>query len=381
MYGGGVDPGEIDRSLPVRPSALRGQLRFWWRLLNGSGQTSQQLFSDESALWGGISSRGPQASQVSLHVKTASVGDGELVAKSRIANFPHYALILEPKADPILLKSGYKFELTICFERTVQRKQRAQVLEALRWWASFAGVGARTRRGLGAVKVVHSNTGLKPVSAEEVERRGGKMALLSPGNDALKAWTTAVNALRRFRQEQGIGRKAGPGRSHWPEPDTIRDVTGQSARNHPPVHPAKGYYPRAAFGMPLVFHFKQSRDPNDGRDPEDMVLTPDGHNRMASPLILRPYHDGRQYRPLALLLPGWEAAGKRVRHRRPRRESSHLVAGRPRSACEVVVADQTYERTRHRRPVGVHALFPEWMTRRPRWSAFSSLSLSDRCRA
>ena len=27
---------------------------------------------------------------------------------------------------------------------------------------------------------------------------------------------------------------------------------------------------------------------------------------MASPLILRPYFDGSQYRSLALLLPGWE---------------------------------------------------------------------------
>ena len=29
MFGGGVTPGEVDRDLPIRAGALRGQLRFW----------------------------------------------------------------------------------------------------------------------------------------------------------------------------------------------------------------------------------------------------------------------------------------------------------------------------------------------------------------
>ena len=69
---------------------------------------------------------------------------------------------------------------------------------------------------------------------------------------------------------------------------------------HEPEHRARGFYPRAAFGLPIVFHFK------DGEDPRDQVLNPVGHDRMASPLILRPWFDGRQYRPVALLLPGWK---------------------------------------------------------------------------
>ena len=30
MYGGGVAPSEVDRTMPIRPTAIRGQLRFWW---------------------------------------------------------------------------------------------------------------------------------------------------------------------------------------------------------------------------------------------------------------------------------------------------------------------------------------------------------------
>ena len=312
MFGGGVKAGEVDRGLPIRASALRGQLRFWWRLLNGAGRNPTDLFIAESALWGGISSKGPRASQVTLQVKAAPTDGQQLIAKrelkSKLPSFPAYALILEPEVDPELLNAGYGFELVLRFKRTVKSRQREQVIEALRWWASFAGVGARTRRGLGAVKLISPDVELKPVSVEEVESHGGRMILgLPTGSDAVKAWKEAVDALRSFRQGKGIGRNPGsgnrPGRSRWPEPDTIRRLANTHAATHAPEHPVDGVYPRAAFGLPLVFHFK------DGGDPSDLVLEPEGEGRdrrMASPLILRPYHDGRQYHALALLLPGWK---------------------------------------------------------------------------
>ena len=304
VFGGGVKPGEVDRSLPIRAGALRGQLRFWWRLLNGAGRKPTDLFVAESALWGGISSKGPQASQVTLQVKAKPVGNHQLTARRRQRDFPAYALILERSDDPKLLNAGYDFELVLRFKRNVTDQQREQVIEALRWWASFAGVGARTRRGLGAVRVISTDVDLKPVSIKEVESRGGRMILGQSGRNAVHAWKKAVEALRDFRQGEEIGRNPGagryPGRSRWPEPDTIRRLTKKQAVGHAPEHPVDGFYPRAAFGLPVVFHFK------DRHDPRDSVLEPEGCDRMASPLILRPYFDGQHYRPLALLLPGWE---------------------------------------------------------------------------
>ena len=97
-------------------------------------------------------------------------------------------------------------------------------------------------------------------------------------------------------RNQGLGNR--PGRSRWPEADTIRRATNTHAPMHKPEHPVDGFYPRAAFGLPLVFHFKDKNegDPR-GQDSDSLVLNPEGHDRMASPLILRPYFDGRQYRP------------------------------------------------------------------------------------
>ena len=317
MYGGGVTAGEVDRDMPIRASALRGQLRFWWRLLNDVGQPASRLFDDESDLWGGISSQGPRASRVTLQVKSAPVTAGGLIAKTALANqnprgFPAYALIVQPGQNPSFLKAGYAFDLVLRFKGSITPPQRDSVIEALRWWASFAGVGARTRRGFGAVKATAGGVGLNPVSPAEVGRRGGWMVMRKPAQNATAAWSDAVDALQQFRQGVGVGRNPGagrrPGRSRWPEADTIRRLVGTHAPGHQPTHPVDGFYPRAAFGLPLVFHFRDRGDPQPTNN-NNLVLNPDGRERMASPLICRPWFDGQRYCPAALLLPGW---GQRV---------------------------------------------------------------------
>ena len=299
MYGGGVEPGKVDRTMPIRASALRGQLRFWWRVLFGGGRKATAVFQDECALWGGISAEGPQASQVAVRVDCEPVSDSQLI-DAKPPHVPDYGLILNPKEPPpMLLAQGYEFEVTLAFQND---EKQGQVVEALRWWASFGGMGARTRRGFGAVKM--DCAGVEPVQREDIQRLGGRMvAGPLPSRDALAAWRWAIQPLRRFRQEPGIGRGKGggnrPGRSYWPEADAIRRVVGGKSA-HEPQHLAGGVFPRAAFGLPIVFHFK------DRDDPRDHTLVADQGDRMASPLILRPYFDGIAYRSMALLLPGWE---------------------------------------------------------------------------
>lgn len=316
MYGGGVKVGEIDREMPIRASSIRGHLRFWWRLLNGAGQSSPDLFANESKLWGGISRKGPRASRVILRVKCAQVSDQNLIKKRELEKallLPTYALILEPGKNPTFLNAGYTFDLVLRFEKSVKAEEQKGVIEALRWWASFSGVGARTRRGFGAVEVTTKDVELEPVSPEEVERHGGLMVLSGrPNRCAMKVWKEAIDALKQFRQGKGIGRASGsgnrPGRSLWPEADSIRRLKGTHAPSSVPKHPVDGFYPRAAFGLPLVFHFKDKNngDPK-GKNGDSLELSPVVHDRMASPLILRPWFNGRhQYCPAAMLLPGWK---------------------------------------------------------------------------
>jgi CRISPR-associated protein Cmr1 len=186
----------------------------------------------------------------------------------------------------------------------LSRAQRQEIETALRWWASFGGVGARTRRGLGAVRV----EGVAPVTPAEVQTQGGQLLLRPVTKTPDIAWKSSLKRLRDFRQEVNVGRNPPsddpnrPGRSRWPEPDAIRRQTGRHSYGHAPTHPVTNAYPRAAFGLPIVFHFK---DENKGEPPQHL-LVPEGADRQASPLILRPYWSGKDWHPAVLYLPGWD---------------------------------------------------------------------------
>jgi len=363
LFGGGVKPGEVDLAMPIRPTAVRGHLRFWWRLVHGQGMESAKLFKKECALWGGITNDGAKASLVAVKVEPSTDGVDRLVAEKGDLDIPQYALILDhtkEKRNPTkLLSAGYSFQVTLRFDSKITVGQRREVCTALRWWASFGGLGARTRRGLGklsvsnnaaavdprrgyrgqrpsrsALSVINSDAAVGPVLSKEVADFGGRLVLGKKEQTPTQAWKKSVAQLQHFRQGPGIGRNHGarsnrPGRSRWPEADAIRRRSGRHSVRHKPEHRAGAHYPRAAFGLPIVFHFKDQRR----GDPQDHTLepaTPTKHpmkkglrsagppgsdsgnspsskaDRMASPLILGPYFDGQDFRPMALLLPGWK---------------------------------------------------------------------------
>lgn len=327
LYGGGVKAGEVDKAMPIRASAIRGHLRFWWRLLNDRGKPSQQLFAEEVEIWGGIRATMPVASRVAVSVTLDSKAnvqpafvyerkEGKYKGMPKAApGINHYALFPaqgtlkagQAQIDKMpheVADAGIKFTLTLRFEANLTPSQQQQVLQAVRWWASFGGVGARTRRGLGAIQV----DGLVPVTAAEIESHGGKLVLRKSSMSAMQCWNDAVNRLQQFRQGVNIGRNPPsvdpnrPGRSRWSEPDALRTLTRRYLSNHAPEHLAGELFPRAAFGLPIVFHFKDEKDPQEC----NLEPTGDGVERLASPLILCPYWNGKEYQPAALLLPGWE---------------------------------------------------------------------------
>jgi CRISPR-associated protein Cmr1 len=337
LYGGGVRAGEVDRELPIRPSSIRGQLRFWWRIACGGDHSPENLFKREVEIWGGIAEAGPTASQVRVRVRGVGPLDlepahrydpnpkrpGELKSFPTLAPWAEgYALFSAQgkltrdrrsieESPKILAKPGTSFELALWVSPILSDDQREEVTTALRWWASFGGVGARTRRGLGAIGV----QGLTPVHAAEVARCGGRLAERPAAHDATDAWKTSVARLKDFRQRLGLGRnppssgsQSPAGRSLWPEADSIRTLSEAADPRHTKRLVGVDGFPRAAFGLPIVFHFKDERT----GDPGDHVLEPadishdDKRDRLASPLILRPYWNGAKWVPAALLLPGWE---------------------------------------------------------------------------
>ncbi|WP_050768856.1 type III-B CRISPR module RAMP protein Cmr1 [Pyramidobacter piscolens] len=304
MFGGGAKAGEVSREFPVRAPSIRGQLRFWWRLLHGiRGLRGNALKEKECALWGGVfaaSSDGDKAalqhaSRVGVFIKE---GAGQSVVLKPVKD-AQYALF--PFRDKSGVLPEFDFGLGVVFEPRLRSELKEQLERSLRAWANFGGVGARTRRGCGAV--------FCPELAFENEEEASALAVSCglrvwtkecDSKQSVAAWNEAVGCLRDFRQGKDVGRNGARGRSRWPEADTIRKLTGQCDPRHEAVYPPDHPYgfPRAVFGMPIGFRFKTSGEP------ESCQLLPFGAQRMSSPVILRPLRlkDGRVL-SMAVFLP------------------------------------------------------------------------------
>ncbi len=306
MLGGGVNAGKPDTDMPVRASAIKGQLRYWWRFLamNGnSPSTKQELFQTERSIWGGMAEdEEDHSSKVRLRVDNIK---GQHPPKKYTEDEVGYALFpARSQKDPpeeakTLIREGMTFRLYISAAETIMEKH---VTSALSWWITFGGLGSRTRRGVGALYCAE----IPQVNEIEAKRVGCRLVKKTSRYDnATEAWREAVKQLYQFRQGNDVGRRAGYKRSYWPEADSIREITGKSQRGHEPEEDARISFPRAAFGLPIIFKFKNE----DRGEPQLSTLTPNNSERLASPLILTPYPVQRynnqppQYVPAALLLP------------------------------------------------------------------------------
>jgi len=319
LFGGGAEPHKPDAVTVVRGSEIRGLLRFWWRAIRG-GQFNGNLDhmrGREEKIWGSASKQGSAGpSEVQLHINLTHGGrlfqakdhKGKLV--KNIGDVKSiYSYIAFPLRDVpgAYVLEGVEFDLEIQFP-----KELAEEVEAALWaWETFGGIGARTRRGFGALQLVKINGSAASLpNAAQIENtvrsqisqwttNGHWVAgvphlhpqspiATKPGfKSAITAWEYLFNKYKKFRQARYPDAKGRPyGRSKWPEPDTIRRLTHRHSRGHEPFHPVDGKFSRGRFGLPIIFQFKENDEKNG--DPHKTILEGSEHDRFASRLIFRP---------------------------------------------------------------------------------------------
>lgn len=342
VFGGGVRVRDHEKHgdtvTPVRVPSVRGQLRFWWRACNPSGcETLEKLRKREGEIWGTTS----QASPVEVTVlkqlgKPRNVSVYEYNDRNRLVpcrgmrEIAYGAFPLQPSredqqqgAQPWVLFDYGSSPFTLRF--TYPKECSADVEAALWAWETFGGLGGRTRRGFGAICRVStpSNGSIESQLAKYRENpripgvpslNGSRFRVETQRRDTvLEAWTRGLGLLQRIRQGRGFGRNDPPpnsqkpaGRSRWPEPDEIRRLTGKTAPIHQRPTVQVQRFPRAAFGMPIVFHFHPGsrNEPGSEGDPgmKPLELRPVSFERFASPLIIRPIPDDNGFRASALVL-------------------------------------------------------------------------------
>lgn len=355
LYGGGVATTESDPVTVVRATELRGQLRFWWRAMRGGQiEGDPHLKSQEDAIWGKAYEKGdigiPQEQTIQIVIDVDPARRGKAIKPFEIQRgrpksingIPGYvAFPLQPDQKKLQMSQPFVPDLWegICFTLTITYPAHlSKEIEAALWaWETFGGLGARTRRGFGALHLLEidgvSYQSSLPVS-HDIERwirdairkhsKGGsfprglphltsnmQLVVMPPVDNPMRAWNNLIRKLQDFRQQKEEGKQSAQPeknytkRSAWPEADTIREMVRKG-----PVSAIKKF-PRAAFGLPIIFHFTGNNAPagnytlNEARKERKEATDPPNKERFASPLILRPFlcSDKRAV-GLALLLEG-----------------------------------------------------------------------------
>lgn len=324
LYGGGAETDAADAVTIVRGSSIRGQLRYWWRATRGGAFSGdwRKMKEKEDVIWGAAATiGGPGQSQVKISVEIRNPGTdfvatntwgetvtrrGQKIEVGDIASQDSYA------AFPLRDKPGAKVLEDVAFDLHISYPaQLAPDVNAALWaWETFGGIGARTRRGFGALAStqIDGETVARPKAQqlwqsiqrgltehtatgqqwpESVPNVGPdcRYKTSSPGSkpDTMEAWRHLISKLRRFRQMRHPGTERNrPGTSKWPEANSIRRKTNQNSNRHQPRGDVPEAYPRGQLGLPIVFQFK------DRGDPDQVILKGKDHDRLSSPLILRP---------------------------------------------------------------------------------------------
>lgn len=312
LFGGGVKANENDLDLLVRGTAVRGNLRFWWRACRaGEFGTVRDLQRQENLIWGSVDT--PAAVKIEVEITDRGV-KGEAIKAFDDAVVPAYAAFPMTSQNNIgYAQEEVAFKLRLRYPSDLQRD-----VEAALWaWGTFGGLGARTRRGFGALQEIGGHQSVSEVAARLRDGHyvyqneppeagipslyGATITSLKEQNDdSYKAWKSAIAKLREFRQVRRQGQnKNRPGRSFWGEPDRIRRLTNRSAALHAqPVNNVQAFA-RAPFGLPIIYQFVNARE----NDPSKQTLKGATTERLASPIILRPLRTApRTYHGVALHL-------------------------------------------------------------------------------
>lgn len=342
LLGGGASVKRPDSQTVVRASQIRGMLRFWWRAMRAgvcNGDVAA-LKEREALIWGGRVGNTMHPAAVKVVVCAARVGtnvqtDADLIGGNPTpiydvrSAFSYALFVLRDRAGAVdfELYKDSQFTLEVSYPRNVGDIELDKEVGAALWaWEMFGGVGARSRRGVGAVQLLKVNgtqmgypsdqqlpnyirdqlnyfgvqgtwsAGIPNLAHAQINQYGGMgasikiIAAAQNQNTAMAVWHKLVQRYRNFRQERfmrsnpaGVFRPFGS--SVWPDANAIRSAYNQP-RHGQSDYGEQAHVPRAQLGLPMVVQFMPNKFARD-TDPVQFILD-NQVGRHASPVIFRP---------------------------------------------------------------------------------------------
>lgn len=337
QFGGGAVARKVDLDQWLRPSAVRGALRFWWRALHAHEcRTAGELFERESIIFGRAADAGRSrdAVQITVHCDrpNASAVQEWRPDQGDERNLAWFPASMDRNDPASLLAAGATAHIRVAWPKRAGElgasggNPAAELQRAFACWLILGGNGARTRRGSGslvpqsaaaaeAAGIPASLSSLKSwcrslprgpgdLGFFSLATRVGVFALPGVSGSADSAFAGLLRWLREFRQDRNhpqLWRGARNwGRTRWPEADAMRLLQPPTyarwpdGHHHAPVAGNSGKAPRAHLGLPLTIRFmdapegRQRADRGNrlAHDPPETEILPALGSRYPSPVVL-----------------------------------------------------------------------------------------------
>ncbi|MCC6585127.1 MAG: type III-B CRISPR module RAMP protein Cmr1 [Bryobacterales bacterium] len=288
LFGGSVTPRKADPAAPIRVPSIRGHLRWWYRATVGRQyHTVAELRAAETEIFGDTAGASAVDVRVTIKQPGRPLKDDEVPLRQGDRLFPIFP------GDYRSVLVGVEFELELRLPEKLK-----PTLETVLWaWSNFGGIGAKTRRGCGAVWIAE-------FAPKAYKDRSGI---------AVQHWSKRVAPAASASGE-------------WPQlgetpvvrPSTITVAAPKPGPNGELVERAD-MTPLAAWRAAIEAYraFRQAGPSAHGIQSFDLLGYAQGQRRMSSPVILRPaaWKEGTLAMPMVVPLKVANAGSVDAVHR------------------------------------------------------------------
>ena len=325
MFLGGAEENSLDTD--IRVPSFKGALRFWWRAAALTRhQGDWRAVRDEELTLLGAAERSIGQSRVLMSLagqENMDVSPTGSPLNSGLAYLAGQGLYhFRDQMTRPALQPGKAFTLQLYLRRGVTAQQADALIQALRLLGACGGLGARTRRGLGSITLLHwevngerhtetlttqrdllteTLTAAQPLAPEPPYSAfsGGSRVLILKGTPKQSAEDLLEEVGQEMVRYRSYGQSARGGLNALNEPaeqnfKDDHDLMYDASRSVAPTESPE----RAVFGLPHNYFFSSSQPTvKAGVGPKRM-------NRRASPLLLHTQRrDGEPAAVVVTFLP------------------------------------------------------------------------------
>ncbi|MBD3768313.1 MAG: type III-B CRISPR module RAMP protein Cmr1 [Gammaproteobacteria bacterium] len=141
----------------IRPTAIKGALRFWWRAMNGHLSTSE-LAKEEGRLFGSTDGAGVFSLSVTSNNTFQAHTDWPPKDANNSSSYMGYGLTGDQQnKHRNYIPAGIHFDVSLTFDPKAGTSDKALIQKALEAFGLFGSLGSRARRGFGSVQLINLN--------------------------------------------------------------------------------------------------------------------------------------------------------------------------------------------------------------------------------